>query len=143
MDFILLCCCLLMIRRPPRSIRTDTLVFYTTLFRSQNGDPDRHRRQQHRRPAGGAVQDPEADAAIPDDDEIEEIGDGDDARRIEQDVEDIRLADLVQENDERRDEETEADHRDRKSVVEGKSVSVRVDLGGRRIIKKKKKTKNI
>src|SRR3546814_14667369 len=30
---------------------------------------------------------------------------------------------------------------DRKSVVEGKSVSVRVDLGGRRIIKKKKTTK--
>src|SRR3546814_13075983 len=28
---------------------------------------------------------------------------------------------------------------DRKSVVEGKSVSVRVDLGGRRIIKKTKK----
>src|SRR3546814_13727736 len=27
---------------------------------------------------------------------------------------------------------------DRKSVVKGKSVSVRVDLGGRRIIKKKK-----
>eukprot|EP01025_Chloroclados_australasicus_P030923 TRINITY_DN3115_c0_g2_i7.p1 TRINITY_DN3115_c0_g2~~TRINITY_DN3115_c0_g2_i7.p1 ORF type:complete len:498 (-),score=46.47 TRINITY_DN3115_c0_g2_i7:493-1986(-) len=31
---------------------------------------------------------------------------------------------------------------DRKSVVQGKSVSVRVDLGGRRIIKKKKKKKN-
>src|SRR3546814_12596172 len=29
---------------------------------------------------------------------------------------------------------------DRKSVVEGKSVSVRVDLGGRSIIKKKNKT---
>src|SRR3546814_18210986 len=28
---------------------------------------------------------------------------------------------------------------DRKSVVEGKRVSVRVDLGGRRIVKKKKK----
>src|SRR3546814_12027021 len=28
-------------------------------------------------------------------------------------------------------------YRDRKSVVSGKSVSVRVDLGGRRIIKKK------
>src|SRR3546814_11773110 len=28
---------------------------------------------------------------------------------------------------------------DRKSVVSGKSVSVRVDLGGRRIIKKKKR----
>src|SRR3546814_13344152 len=32
---------------------------------------------------------------------------------------------------------------DRKSVVEGKSVSGRVDLGGRRIIKKKKKTRTI
>src|SRR3546814_16213953 len=32
--------------------------------------------------------------------------------------------------------------RDRKSVVEGKSVSVRVDLGGRRIIKKKKNINN-
>src|SRR3546814_19388762 len=30
---------------------------------------------------------------------------------------------------------------DRKSVVSGKSVSVRVDLGGRRIIKKKKQNK--
>src|SRR3546814_12487978 len=30
-----------------------------------------------------------------------------------------------------------AAQRDRKSVVEGKSVSVRVDFGGRRIIKKK------
>src|SRR3546814_20494041 len=32
--------------------------------------------------------------------------------------------------------------RDRKSVVSGKSVSVRVDLGGRRIITKKKNRKN-
>src|SRR3546814_16669608 len=32
---------------------------------------------------------------------------------------------------------------DRKSVVEGKSVSVRVDLGGRRIIKKKKREENV
>src|SRR3546814_17960046 len=31
---------------------------------------------------------------------------------------------------------------DRKSVVKGKSVSVRVDLGGRRIIKKKKQEKH-
>src|SRR3546814_15789856 len=35
------------------------------------------------------------------------------------------------------------DEIDRKSVVEGKSVSVRVDLGGCRIIKKKTKTKRI
>src|SRR3546814_11918210 len=32
--------------------------------------------------------------------------------------------------------------RDRKSVVEGKSVSVRGDLGGRRIFKKKKRTRS-
>src|SRR3546814_19961745 len=32
---------------------------------------------------------------------------------------------------------------DRKRVVEGKRVSVRVDLGGRRIIKKTKKSKTI
>src|SRR3546814_19983144 len=32
-------------------------------------------------------------------------------------------------------------NRDRKSVVSGKSVSVRVDLGGRRIIKNKQKNK--
>src|SRR3546814_20729035 len=36
---------------------------------------------------------------------------------------------------------TTDDQADRKSVVSGKSVSVRVDLGGRRIIKKKKKQK--
>src|SRR3546814_16634043 len=29
--------CFLRIRRPPRSTRTDTLVPYTTLFRSQSG----------------------------------------------------------------------------------------------------------
>src|SRR3546814_20387398 len=34
----------------------------------------------------------------------------------------------------------QANPEDRKRVVEGKSVSVRVDLGGRRIIKKKKDT---
>src|SRR3546814_19110380 len=32
---------------------------------------------------------------------------------------------------------------DRKSVVSGKSVSVRVDLGGRRILKKKKKNNKL
>src|SRR3546814_14546133 len=32
---------------------------------------------------------------------------------------------------------------DRKSVVEGKRVSVRVDLGGRRLIKKKKKNRQL
>src|SRR3546814_20469493 len=38
--------------------------------------------------------------------------------------------------------ETIAGGRDRKSGVKGKSVSIRVELGGRRIIKKKKTKKN-
>src|SRR3546814_4122476 len=38
-------------------------------------------------------------------------------------------------------EEARQPRGDRKRVVSGKSVSVRVDLGGRRIIKKKNKTK--
>src|SRR3546814_11619239 len=37
---------------------------------------------------------------------------------------------------------TVPDHGDRKSVVEGKSVAVRVDLGGGRIIKKKTQSAN-
>src|SRR3546814_14467714 len=37
----------------------------------------------------------------------------------------------------------EIGHVDRKSVVEGKSVSVRVDLGGSRIIKKNRRDTNI
>src|SRR3546814_14788487 len=37
----------------------------------------------------------------------------------------------------------QAKREDRKSVVSGKSVSVRVDLGGRRIIKKKKTQHNL
>src|SRR3546814_19028210 len=32
-------CFFLMIRRPPRSTRTDTLFPYTTLFRSERGEP--------------------------------------------------------------------------------------------------------
>src|SRR3546814_13910443 len=40
------------------------------------------------------------------------------------------------------DDRRAAGRLDRKSVVSGKSVSVRVDLGGRRNIKKKKKQKN-
>src|SRR3546814_15381188 len=38
------------------------------------------------------------------------------------------------------DDVAHVEREDRKSVVEGKRVSVRVDLGGRRIIQNKKKT---
>src|SRR3546814_13980354 len=45
--------------------------------------------------------------------------------------------------DDRRRRSDQCRRRDRKSVVQGKSVSVRVDLGGRRIIKKKRDIKRI
>src|SRR3546814_17642677 len=47
------------------------------------------------------------------------------------------LGDLAVDHVELADHRLQLGARDRKSVVEGKSVSVRVDLGGRRIIKKK------
>src|SRR3546814_19980363 len=100
-----------MIRRPPRSTGTDTLFPYTTLFRAASP------------------------AAFPD---IPTAGiRGLPAR--------IRRHACAAAPAARRDTRPDGSWRsgtvaaDRKSVVEGKSVSVRVDLGGRRIIKKKKK----
>src|SRR3546814_13089015 len=40
--FSFMLCCFLMIRRPPRSTRTDTLLPYTTLFRSPLADRGEH-----------------------------------------------------------------------------------------------------
>src|SRR3546814_20886732 len=48
-----------------------------------------------------------------------------------------RIAGRIEFFDDRRIDQRIHLRPDRKSVVEGKSVSVRVDLGGRRIIKKK------
>src|SRR3546814_12989499 len=99
----------LMIRRPPRSTRTDTRFPYTTLFRSV-GRAHQHIGVEH----FGETADRFA--------ELVEIGA---TVRVELDL--------------RKDMRAEPDlatvEEDRKSVVEGKSVSVRVDLGGRRIIK--------
>src|SRR3546814_17259862 len=97
-----------MIRRPPRSTRTDTLFPYTTLFRSVHPGSGRSTRPEARIAPALAV-----NAEIP--------------NRIDSAP---RLADLEMEL--RRLDVAGAD---RKSVVSGKSVSVRVDLGGRRIIK--------
>src|SRR3546814_12815791 len=55
----------------------------------------------------------------------------------EEDVECIRFSDAFT----RRRQPYNNLLRDRKSVVQGKSVSVRVDLGGRRIIQKKRRTR--
>src|SRR3546814_15721096 len=52
--FDILFCFFLMIRRPPRSTRTDTLLPYTTLFRSGDAPyPDRGRRHPAAHPRQG------------------------------------------------------------------------------------------
>src|SRR3546814_19567802 len=122
-----------MIRRPPRSTRTDTFFPYTTLFRSprrrrlradvvylvgaeptlrRGADRSGRRFLRRRRAAGTCLS-------------LALGGDGGAAGRA--------VAGGPR---------TRPRSGDRKSVVEGKSVSVRVDLGGCRIIKKKKWTKN-
>src|SRR3546814_13388752 len=113
--FCLLCLFFfLMIRRPPRSTRTDTLFPYTTLFRSPailergacGGD-----RQVDIRPPGtwNLIQ----NGSVAWGDVVEHRA--------------IRGRHVAAVDDEAVD---------RKSVVSGKSVSVRVDLGGRRFITK-------
>src|SRR3546814_17631235 len=118
-----------MIRRPPRSTRTYTLVPYTTLFRSEDSRlllrvvavnqhmillirndvaaDVRQRRKVLERTSGQLGFLAQADLDVVDEDDVELLGD----------ILEVRG--------------------DRKSVVSGTRVSVRVDLGGRRIIKKK------
>src|SRR3546814_14618453 len=125
----------LMIRRPPRSTRTDTLFPYTTLFRSHaaarlhrpravvraraaaDGRAFRCPRRDHPRP-------PQRAASAP-------LGAHRQDRRLRHPLDSRGGLPVVE------------DRRDRKSVVWGKSVSVRVDLGGRRLIKKKNITNKI
>src|SRR3546814_20007794 len=121
-----------MIRRPPRSTRTDTLVPYTTLFRSSSSSLLRCARNdeitdgkgigaQHVRgdgAPGSSRAQPRLSPPL-----IEHlIGHH---RGREGGVEAVGLA-----------------QQDRKSVVEGKSVAERVVLGGGRNLKKKKQKMN-
>src|SRR3546814_12713979 len=119
-----------MIRRPPRSTRTYTLFPYTTLFRSS---------QIYHLYSAGHRYVTNNDAA----------GD-DDLERFLNAHPDIRFFEVLftamsgvprGKRLRRHEMRNVFDYGrflpDRKSVVEGKSVSVRVDLGGRRIIKKK------
>src|SRR3546814_14281212 len=131
-----------MIRRPPRSTRTDTLFPYTTLFRS----PGRRLRRRSRafpksqwkygrsrsspicnRRAGTAR------AALERMPHLERYWERGRLRLVRRGREESFKALFLR-------CEAALTHLaaiDRKSVVSGKSVSVRVDLCGRRIIKKK------
>src|SRR3546814_20422679 len=125
-----------MVRRPPRSTRTDTLFPYTTLFRSLGGDALAAR------------------LAEPDAQPVAGRGEGDiDRHPI---MVGYAVAPGAQADDRELDlamtaggvpggaaahgrETCHADPAaDRKSGVEGKSVAVGVELGGRRVYEKKK-----
>src|SRR3546814_12169583 len=120
----------LMYRRPPRSTRTDTLFPYTTLFRSSRRQGAGHKRPCPRRwrrfrpPRWECRRHAQyhASAASP---RLRETR----HRKTPRPGQIRPLGDLAR-----------AQHasRERKRVVSGKSVAVRVSLGGRRIIKKKK-----
>src|SRR3546814_19243181 len=112
-----------MIRLPPRSTRTDTLFPYTTLFRSAYSSQSWGDKSLHRRAASIPTmrQTPQLPAL----------------RGLSPDLE----TRLPQHPASRRSRpgvgEAGRLTPDRKSVVSGKSVLVRVDLGGRRFSKKK------
>src|SRR3546814_20574589 len=121
-----------MIRRPPRSTRTDTLFPYTTLFRS--GDARARRGAAHglgrdcgaRAPGRVAVAGPQRTHLH--------------AFAGTAGWRDHRHLDHARPAAARRAARRRTRAGDRKSGVKGKSVSVRVDLGGTRILQKKTQT---
>src|SRR3546814_16322983 len=130
-----------MIRRPPRSTRTDTLFPYTTLFRSLAALARRADESKVKALLSG-----EADA----NDTYIEVN----ARAGGTESQDwagmlqrmyTRWAERngmkVELIDQHSGEQEGLNDTDRKSVVEGTSVSERVDHGGRLSIKKKKQQK--
>src|SRR3546814_20192738 len=120
-----------MIRRPPRSTRTDTLFPYTTLFRSRR----RHDGCRCHGAGAAAVGQPWPEGA----DRARRRG-----RAAERELFDARSAGHAVPAAVGRALLTKVSaraRRDRKRVVTRKSVAVRVNLGGLRLIKKKNTNK--
>src|SRR3546814_15425780 len=130
-----------MIRRPPRSTRTDTLFPYTTLFRSIIN------------PEAALFGNPIAQAACAADCVLASAGFANDllfwcggcqgsiypfSGSVAAHVGGVQASLLLTERMIAKLHREGLLWGDRKSVVQGKSVSVRVDLGGRGSIKKKK-----
>src|SRR3546814_18213322 len=148
--------------RPPRTTRTDTLFPYTTLFRSPGGcspsaaSPRRRRRARspsvHGRPSARPSCWPApAHRSVPRKGRRKDLPTyfddrrGVDAGQVSAGIlrrgAKFHSASAIRSTIGSRPRVAAAKLRgqDRKSVVEGKRVSVRVDLGGRRILRKKKK----
>src|SRR3546814_18370846 len=117
-----------MIRRPPGSTRTDTLFPYTTLFRSRRPRPDRLGRRICGKLSGRFPRPFQCGRV----DRLWAAGSGLYPGDRREWLLPHGLHSLLS-----RRRAPGARPGDRKSVVEGKSVSVRVDLGGSRSIKKK------
>src|SRR3546814_12107142 len=125
-----------MIRRPPRSTRTDTLFPYTTLFRSGRVISRTFRAVRHPSPTRPARQ--HSWRAF-----VGARTNGSQTRRLTPCLRRGGSQKLAAEAASTRAgvmRRVPAAAPDRKGVVEGKSVSVRVDPGGRRYLQKKTKT---
>src|SRR3546814_20311196 len=140
-----------MIRRPPRSTRTDTLFPYTTLFRSEAVRDrvlveviigQRVLARGQREDVGGQEREQEALAAA-----VRAIAAQRGFGRVGVDRERHRAAMAATVESHRqsflrirasRRSRARREREDRKGGVSGKSVSLRVDLGGGRIFTKKK-----
>src|SRR3546814_15687011 len=144
------CFFFLMIRRPPRSTRTDTLFPYTTLFRSRLARLHRRRDQAARHaPADlpGAQHAARQAAREPLEKARQPAALGSGAQHGDLSLSSIQavipdkrayasaIRDPCQRPGAKPNHGPSGQARDRKSVVSGKGVSVRVDLGGRRNIK--------
>src|SRR3546814_11293809 len=126
----------LMIRRPPRSTRTDTLFPYTTLFRSAVASalPGRRaRRSGHAGLGGGDVGDPRHRSLVANRAWLARARDLHRARRR---ADQARKRGTPHPRLWLRDPRFRSQQANRKRVGEGKSVLIRVGIGGRRIIKK-------
>src|SRR3546814_20345285 len=129
-----------MIRRPPRSTRTDTLFPYTTLFRSTRADAERHMHIQRQPPRNRVLIAGTRHFA-----ELRFAKAG--GKLWRRRVRGVARPGPVVTAQQVGIKGGDGVHGmgvcgpkgDRKSVVEGKSVLVRVDVGGSRIVKKKKK----
>src|SRR3546814_15620044 len=146
-----------MLRRPPRSTRTDTLFPYTALFRSLGGTDDDNLFQRAQvaphldslaRIGGNYIRNTMSDRDPGNERAFLRLASGkydlnqwnpEYWKRFKQLLHQARKRDIIVQIElwDRFDHS----RRDRKSVVSGKSVSVRVDISGRRNIKQKKKHK--
>src|SRR3546814_19573666 len=117
-----------MIRQPPRSALTDTLLHYTTLFRSSSSPLMPMERPA--RPLRRAISRRNA-----------KCSDGSSSNGGMH-MRPASLSPRTRHSAMKASASPGAMPADRKSVVEGKSGSVRVDLGGRRVHKKKQRHQN-